>query len=76
MPTPIAPVSEPPYTPMPETFKYIVQAGDTLFAIANRYDVSVDELIALNRLQDPNRLAIGQELLIPLKARETPTPLL
>ena len=74
MPTPMAPVSEPPYTPAPEMLKYVVQEGDTLYDIALRYDMSMDELIRINKLKDPNNLTVGQELLIPLAPRETATP--
>lgn len=74
MPTPMAPVTEPPYTPAPEMLKYIVQEGDTLYDISLRYEVSVDDLIRINKLPDPNSLTLGQELLIPLPSHETATP--
>lgn len=74
MPTPMAPVTAPPHTSAPEMLKYIVQQGDTLYDIALRYDVSMDDLIRINKLRDPNNLAVGQELLIPLSPRETSTP--
>lgn len=74
MPTPMAPVSVPPHTAAPEMLKYIVQEGDTLFDIALRYDVGVDELVRINKMKDPNSLSVGQELLIPLAPRETATP--
>lgn len=74
MPTPMAPVTAPPHSPAPEMTKYIVQEGDTLYDISLRYDVSIEELIRINKLQDPNSLAVGQELLIPLSPRETATP--
>ncbi|GAB4475101.1 MAG: hypothetical protein Kow0088_11660 [Anaerolineales bacterium] len=44
---------------------YIVQAGDSLWSIAQRFRVSVTELAALNNLQDPNQLMVGMELIIP-----------
>lgn len=44
---------------------YIVQPGDTLFSIAARFNVSLNDLIAANPTVDPNNLAIGQELVIP-----------
>jgi hypothetical protein len=74
MPTPMAPVSEPPHTAAPEMLKYIVQEGDTLYDIALRYEVSIEELVRINRMKDPNSLSVGQELLIPLAPRETATP--
>lgn len=43
---------------------HIVREGDTLSAIASQYDVSVDELVRLNRLSDPDTLAIGQVLIL------------
>src|SRR5512140_775460 len=44
---------------------YIVQSGDTLYNIALRFNISVDDLIAANPSVNPNNLAIGQELVIP-----------
>ena len=43
---------------------YIVQAGDTLWDIASRFNVDLDELMVANELEDGN-LSVGQELLIP-----------
>lgn len=40
---------------------YRVQAGDTLFAISRRYQMSVGELMQLNQLESSN-LSIGQLL--------------
>ena len=45
---------------------YIVKPGDTLYRIANNYNVSVNDLIDYNNLTS-NILTIGQELLIPIK---------
>ncbi|MGD9329622.1 MAG: LysM peptidoglycan-binding domain-containing protein [Cyclobacteriaceae bacterium] len=42
---------------------HIVSAGETLFAISNKYNVSVSELREWNRL-DSNSLSIGQELIV------------
>lgn len=54
-----------PATPQPAPFIYRVQAGDTLLDIAARFGVSVDAIVAANGLDDPDTLAIDQELLIP-----------
>ena len=43
---------------------YTVSSGDTLYAIANKYGVSVDELKLANNLSS-NTLSIGQVLIIP-----------
>jgi len=44
---------------------YIVQPGDTLWSIAARFNVTLDELIAANSGIDPNLLSAGQQLVIP-----------
>ena len=43
---------------------YIVKKGDTLYGIANKYGISVDELKAINNLTN-NNLSVGQVLKIP-----------
>ena len=43
---------------------YIVQKGDNLYTIANKYDVKIDDIIKLNKLST-NTLQIGQVLKIP-----------
>ncbi len=47
---------------------HTVQAGDTLAAIAARYNVTQDAIIQLNNLTDPNVLTVGQALKIPAAA--------
>jgi murein DD-endopeptidase MepM/ murein hydrolase activator NlpD len=44
---------------------YIVQAGDTLSSIALRFGVTVEDLVRVNNITDPNALAIGAQLIIP-----------
>jgi murein DD-endopeptidase MepM/ murein hydrolase activator NlpD len=44
---------------------YIVQSGDTLSLIAQRFGVPVTELIQANSLSDPNAIAVGMPLKIP-----------
>jgi LysM repeat protein len=44
---------------------YIVKKGDNPVTIARRLKVSYDDLIALNHIEDPHKLQIGQKLLIP-----------
>lgn len=47
------------------TGSYTVESGDTLGAIAARFGVSVDALVAFNQLDSPDVLAVGQVLLVP-----------
>ena len=52
---------------IPEDYNiYIVKNGDNLYSIANRYNVSVDDLIRANNLSTTS-LSVGQQLLIPTK---------
>ncbi|WP_373528043.1 peptidoglycan DD-metalloendopeptidase family protein [Nostoc sp.] len=44
---------------------YEVKPGDTLAAIASRYNTSVSELARANKLSNPNELQISQQLIIP-----------
>lgn len=43
---------------------YIVQKGDTLYAIARKYGVTVNDLMSINNLNS-SLLSIGQQLVIP-----------
>ena len=44
---------------------YTVQAGDTLSAIAVRFGVTIDDLMAANQIVNPDNIFEGQELRIP-----------
>lgn len=43
----------------------VVNPGDSLWAIARRYGVSVDDIVRINEIDEPTRLAVGQALVIP-----------
>jgi LysM repeat protein len=45
--------------------KYIVKSGDTLSKIASELGVSVEDLARINKIDDPGKIRVGQELLIP-----------
>ncbi|MGI6538793.1 MAG: LysM peptidoglycan-binding domain-containing protein [Caldicoprobacterales bacterium] len=47
------------------TSEYIIQAGDTFFSIARRFNISVDALLAANPNVDPDNLQIGQKICVP-----------
>ncbi len=44
---------------------YVVERGDSLSYIAQRFDTSVSRLVALNQLPNRHRIQIGQRLLLP-----------
>lgn len=52
---------------------YTVRRGDSLSVIADRYDTSISELVAINQLRDRNRIRVGQTLLLPQPDGEMPT---
>lgn len=48
---------------------YTVVKGDNPHAIARRLHVSYDELLKLNKIDDPKKLQIGQQLHVPGKMK-------
>ena len=50
----------------------IVEAGDSLSKIAKREGVTVDEVMSLNNISDPNLLFVGQKLTISGQASPEP----
>src|SRR5947208_16993211 len=52
-------------TPPSSGKTYIVKKGDNPVTIAKRFKVAYDDLLALNHIEDPHKLQIGQKLLIP-----------
>jgi len=80
-PVPATPSDTPTPTVTPTPIIYTVKKGDTLLAVARQYGLSVADVQTANGIDDPRRLHIGQELIIPLKegdgqptAVPTPTP--
>ena len=47
---------------------YVVGKGDTLWELAKKYRTTMDDIIKLNELEDPDYLVPGQKLLIPGRA--------
>lgn len=47
---------------------YTVGKGDSLWRIAKKYDISVEDLLLANSSLDPHDLKIGQKIFIPTKA--------
>ena len=75
--TAATPPTTPTKPPAPSTdTKYTVKSGDTLTKIAAVYGVTVQQLVAANKITNPNLVYVGQVLLIPgsgtVPAPETP----
>jgi spore germination protein len=45
---------------------HVVQSGDSLWQIARAYNSTVQNIVAANQIPEPERLAIGQTLVIPI----------
>jgi LysM repeat protein len=69
-----------PETPTPTRIQYsgiithTVKTGETLGIIAGIYGVTVEDIMTLNHLDDPNLVQIGEKLRIQIPPTETPTP--
>lgn len=44
---------------------YVVQVGDSLWKIAQKFGTTMEKIIAYNELTDPNLIRPGQELIVP-----------
>ena len=51
--------------PCPNGFLYQIRAGDTLFAIAQRFGTTVTQILAANPGLDPNSLQVARLICIP-----------
>jgi LysM repeat protein len=50
---------------------HVVQRGETMYSIARRYDVSVWTIARANGMTNPNRIYVGQRLVIPCYRQTT-----
>ncbi len=57
---------------LPASGFYTVRRGDNLTHIADRFGITVAELVSMNALRSRNRIAVGQRLRVT--ARSTPEP--
>lgn len=55
----------PPSTLRPDGIYHIVGSGQTLFRIAEAYNVDINDIMLANKISNPNQLAVGEELFIP-----------
>jgi LysM repeat protein len=66
------PITVLPTSPPSGTFEHTVQWGDTLFSLARRYNTTVEALAALNGIQNPSAIEVGQVLQISGSAGSAP----
>jgi uncharacterized protein YkwD len=53
---------------------HVVDSGETLVGIASTYNLSVDDILRVNAVADPDMIHIQQQLVIPLKRLVASTP--
>lgn len=69
----------PSATPLPPNLgrgtkiEYVVQLGDTLALIAEKFNSVVDTILEENDITDPNTIFVGQKLIVPVNL-VTPVP--
>ena len=56
--------AEPPYS-LENAQEYVIQSGDSLSAISDKFGVSVRDIKAANKIADANKIRAGQTLLLP-----------
>lgn len=67
--TPAAAPSTPNLSVVPEgAFQHTIEPGESLYAIARRYDVTTDAIIRANTISAPDQIFVGQRLIIPGRA--------
>ena len=64
---------EPTPTPAPTPIVYVIKSGDTLSKIAVDHGVTIEQLRAANpEITDPNKITVGQQIVIPAPSPEVP----
>ena len=59
-----------PVSDKTQDFLYKIQSGDTLGRIAKNFNVSVNDIITFNKIEDPDKIYADQEIIIPGKQKD------
>lgn len=67
------------YAELPENqrasyHRHQIKSGDSLLALANKYQIQVADIIALNKIENPRALQLGDDLILPLREGFTALP--
>jgi hypothetical protein len=52
---------------MPTLVIYMVQQGDTMWKVAKRYCTTVEDILKMNEIENPENIEMGMKLIIPKK---------
>src|SRR5690606_14600976 len=58
-------------TPAPgatNSFTHTIASGESLYTIARRYEVTTQSLVQANNLSSPDKIVVGQKVIIPGRA--------
>ena len=64
-PPPPTPATTQPEREIGTQLTYTIQPGDTLFSIAGQFGVTLDDLVVLNNIENPDSIRAGDDLVIP-----------
>jgi murein DD-endopeptidase MepM/ murein hydrolase activator NlpD len=56
----------------PGGYTHIIESGESLRSIARKYDVAVADIIDSNNISSPDRIFVGQKLVIPGASKAAP----
>lgn len=68
------PTPEPVISPTPSPFEHTIARGESLRYIAGLYCTTVAAIVDLNEIENPNRILVGDVILIPGGGCPEPTP--
>ncbi len=54
--------------------RHQLKKGETLLALARRYNTRVEDIVSLNQIKNPRSLSVGTELILPLQANAGKLP--
>ena len=60
----------------PQGIYHVVKGGENLFRIGKAYDLPFQELVRINRIDDPTQIHIGQRIFIPGATRQLPVEII
>ena len=55
----------------PQFIVHRVRYGESLWTISKKYNISIHDLAAVNKIRNKNRVKVGQKLNVPLKGGQT-----
>jgi murein DD-endopeptidase MepM/ murein hydrolase activator NlpD len=62
-------------SPQEPTVVHVVRLGETLYAIAQHYDTTIEAIAQANDIANPHLIQVGQRLIIPSSDDSPPLPL-